>query len=105
MTTNNPQAQTEQTQTKPIIDLLEHRLYIKGDDITNDLDFINTFDMMTTRATGILEVMADYMTKTSGSSDKWINHDAMYYSLQSAINEIKDASAVVNAYVKSKRQA
>ena len=104
MTTNN-KAQTEQTQTNPTIDLLAHRLYIQGDDITNDNDFINTFDMMTTRATSMLEVMAGYMLKTSESTDKWIDHNAMFYSLQSAINEIKDIKAVTSAYVDSKRKA
>ncbi|MEI6706232.1 MAG: hypothetical protein WCK96_03735 [Methylococcales bacterium] len=104
MPTNN-QAQTEQTQTSPTIDVLTHRLSYKDDDITNENDFINTFDMMTSRAISLLEIMAGYMMKTSESKDKWIDTDAMYYSLQTAINEIKDVQAVTSAYVDSKRKA
>ncbi len=104
MTTNN-QAQTEQTQTNPTIDVLSYRLCYKDDDITSDTDFTNTFDTMTTRAIGLLEMMAEYMAKTDESKDRWINCQAMYYSLQTAINEIKDVKAVTSAYVEAKRKA
>ncbi len=105
MNTSNTQAQTEQTQTNPTIDVLSYRLSYKHDDITRENDFINTFDTMTSRAISLLEIMADYMTKTSQCNDKWIETDAMYYSLQTAINEIKDVKAVTSAYVDSKRKA
>jgi 16S rRNA G527 N7-methylase RsmG len=105
MNTSNTQAQTEQTQTNPTIDVLSYRLCYKDNDITNDHDFINTFDTMTTRAIALLEVMAGYMAKTSQSKDDFIDADAMYYTLQTAINEIKDVKAVTNAYVDSKHKA
>jgi len=99
------QKQIEDTQTKPTIDVLSYRLNWKHDDITSDHDFINTFDMMTRRAISLLEVMAGYMAKTSQSKDDFIDADAMYYTLQTAINEIKDVKAVTNAYVDSKNKA
>jgi hypothetical protein len=105
MNTSNNQAQTEQTQTKPTIDVLSYRLSYKHDDITSENDFINTFDTMTNRAISLLEIMAGYMTKTSQSKDEWIDTDSMYYSLQTAINEIKDIKAVTSAYVEANSKA
>lgn len=99
---NHTQAQNE---TKPVIDLLAHRLNTRNDDITDDHDFIDTIDTITLRATGILEVMANLMTESSRNRDSFINQDAMYWTLQSAINEIKDINTIVNFYVKSKSKA
>lgn len=105
MNTSKTQDQTDQIQTKPALDVLSYRLNCKDDDITSENDFINTFDTMTTRAIALLVIMAGYMAKTSQSKDDYIDANAMYYSLQTAINEIKDIQAVTSAYVEAKHKA
>lgn len=99
MTTNNPHAQTEQNRPIPVTVNFSHRLTYNAD-IGSVTDLVDTVDNMTLRATSILDVMAAHIND-SRKHCSTINTDILYWALQSAINEIKDINAVVNAYVES----
>lgn len=97
MTTNNPHAQTEQS--TPVTVNFSHRLTYNAD-IGNTTDLLDTVDSMTSRATSVLDVMAAHINDSRNHCST-INTDILYWALQSAINEIKDINAVVNAYAES----
>jgi hypothetical protein len=101
MTTNNPHAQTEQNQPIPFTVDFRHRLSDKKADVANNiLDLVNTVGCMSIRATSVLDVMAAHLLDSSNAGST-INKYTLYWALQSAINEIRDINAVVNAYVDS----
>lgn len=96
MTTNNPQAKTEQS--TPANVNFSHRLINKKADMANLLDLVNTVDQMTIRATSMLDVTSAHLLDSRESS---INKDTLYWVMQSIIKEIEDLNAVVNAYADS----
>jgi hypothetical protein len=97
MTANNPHAKTDQS--TPVTVNFSHRLTYNAE-IGNTNDLVDTVDSMTARATSVLDVMAAHINDSRNHCST-INTDILYWALQSAINEIKDINAVVNAYADS----
>jgi hypothetical protein len=95
MTASNIPTQTEQS--IPVTVNFSHRLSNKKADMANIIDLVDTVDCMSIRAISVLGVMADHLLD-SRSVGSTINKDALYWALQSAIKEIEDLNAVVNAY-------
>ena len=99
MTASSTQAQTDQKQSTFVTVNFNHRLTYNAD-IGSVTALVDTVDSMTLRATSILDVMAAHINDSRNHCST-INTDILYWVLQSAINEVKDINAVVNAYVDS----
>lgn len=97
MTASNIPAQNDQS--TPVTVNFSHRLTYNAE-IGNTTDLVDTVDSMTARATSVLDVMAAHINDSRNHCST-INTDILYWALQSAINEVKDINAVVNAYAES----
>jgi hypothetical protein len=90
----NSQTQTEQNQPNPITIDFSHRLNDCVAALPHTIGLTDTVNTMVNRATSILEILS--MQFIDG--DQYRSDDtAIFYAIESAIKEIRDIHAVVNA--------